>query len=77
MTWIVTFGNFWRIKLRYVPGLQRSTQNSLSVKPTAHKGVACWNQSIIIWGSPPVIYFTLQVRLNTPYLTSDCIVTGL
>ena len=29
-----TFGDFRRIKVRYVPGLQRSTQYSFSVKPT-------------------------------------------
>ena len=28
-----TFGDFRRIKVRYVPGQRRSTQNSLSAKP--------------------------------------------
>ena len=29
-----TFGNFWRIKVQYVPGLRNSTQCRFSAKPT-------------------------------------------
>ena len=31
-----TFGDFQIIKVRYVPGLRRSTQNNLIVKPNVH-----------------------------------------
>ena len=40
MTWIMTFGDFQRVEVWYVPGLRRSTQNILSVKPTVH--ISCF-----------------------------------